>query len=94
MRSVAVVPGEVKLQLLLESGEAVRSYVQPSRALGFGRSYASLDHRQAAMLSQRSEAMLDAPAPAPSSEPLLDELSTLVGDEMSRRISGASERTL
>ena len=35
MRSVAVVPGEVERQFLLESGETVRNQDQPSRALGF-----------------------------------------------------------
>src|SRR2546426_10748002 len=80
MRPVAVVPSEVKSQFLLEPGEAVGNQDQPSRALGLKRSHASLDDRQASMLSERSEAMLDAPAPAPSSKSLLSELGALVGD--------------
>src|SRR6185369_9872892 len=70
MRPLAIVPGEVERQLLLESREAVGNQDQPSRALGFERPHASLDHRQASMLVERSEAELNAPTSTPPPESL------------------------
>jgi xanthosine utilization system XapX-like protein len=52
-----------------------------------------LDHSQASIPSQRTEAMLDARASAPSSESLVGELGALVGDEVSRAFR-TLERTL
>jgi hypothetical protein len=82
MWPVAIVPGEVERQLLLESGEAVRNQDQPSRALGFERSHASLDHRQAPILPQSTESMLNTPPPAPPPECLGGELNASVRNDV------------
>jgi hypothetical protein len=82
MRPVAVVPEEVERQLVLEGGEAVGDQDQTPRALGFDGSDGALDHRQAPMLAKRSEAMLNAPAPAPPLESLREELFAPVREEM------------
>jgi hypothetical protein len=79
---VGIVPGEVKGHLVLESGEAVRNQDQPSRTLGFERSYASLDYSQTPMLVERSEAELNSPTPAPPSKSLRKELLAPVGNEV------------
>ena len=84
MRPVAVVPGEVEGEFLLEFGEAARDQDQTSRALGFERSHAALDHRQAPMLVERSEAELNPPTPTPPPESLRKELLAPVGDEVTR----------
>lgn len=94
MRSVAVVPGEVERQLVLECGEAVRDQDQTSRALGFECSHASLDHRQAPIFSHGPEPVLDAVALTPPSESLLNELNALVGDKLKRLVACASEKSL
>src|SRR5436309_1997232 len=92
MRSVAVVPGEVELQLLFESGETVRNQDQPSRALGFERSHASLNHRQAPMLVERSEPEFNSPTPAPPPESLRKELLAPVENEVPGCLPRVPER--
>src|SRR5262245_23056726 len=82
MRPMAVVPSEVERQLLLESGEAVRNQNQASRALGFERSHAALNHRQAPMLVERPESVLDSPASTTPSKSPRTELFASVGNEV------------
>ena len=94
MRSVAVVPGEVQRQLLLEPGEAIRDEYQPSRTLGFERSHASLDYSQTPMLVERSEAELNSPTPAPPSKSLRKELLAPVGNEVPGCLSRVTKKPL
>jgi len=91
---VAVVPGEVERHLLLESSEAVRDQGQAPRAFGLDRPYAPLDYRQAAMLAQRPEAMLNAPTPTPPSEFSCDELFAPVGNKVPRCLPRVPEEPL
>jgi len=91
---VAVVPGEVERQLLLESGEAVRNQEQPSGALGFERSHAALDHRQAPMFIQCPESVLDSPVRTKPSKPFCLELLRLVGNQVPWSHSRSPENPL
>src|SRR4030095_2619005 len=94
MRSVSVVPGEIERQLLLEACEAVRNQDQPSRALGFERAHAALNHRQAPVLSQCPKPMSNSVVTAPAPESLLRELRSLVGDDVGRSIACSPECSL
>jgi len=93
VRSVAVVPREVKRQLVLQCGEAVQDQDQTPRALGLDGSDAALDHRQAPVLSHGSEPVLDAAAATPPPESLREELSALVGDEVLWLLANAPENS-
>jgi hypothetical protein len=94
MRSVAVVPSEVERQFLLESDEAVGNQDQSSRALGFERSHAALDYRQASMLVERPESELYPPTPTPPPECLRSELLAPVGNEMARPRTRFAENSI
>jgi hypothetical protein len=87
VRAVAIVPIHVERQLVFEGGQPVWDEDEPPRALRFDRANVALDDRQAPILPQRTKTMLNPSAAAPPSESLLSELSTLVGDEVSRRLS-------
>ena len=78
MRPVAAVPGEVEGQFLPESGETVGDEDQAPGALHLDGSDAPLDHREAAILPDGSESVLDSPPTAPAVESLRGELDALV----------------
>jgi hypothetical protein len=75
---VAGVPGEVEPEFLLEVGETEWNRDQPSSAFGLNRPDATLDHGEAAVLTDSPEPLPDAAAMTPTSEVLGDELSALV----------------
>jgi len=79
---VAVVPGTIELQTLLEGDETVRDRYESPRALGLERPDAALDHGEAAILADGAEPLPDTAATAPASELPGDELPALVGDEI------------
>ena len=81
---MVVVRGDVERQFLLKAAEAVRNQDQPSRALGFERSNAPFDHREAPVFPHGPEPVSDSVTPTPPSESLLSELRALVGDKASR----------
>jgi len=56
---------------------------QQPRALVLHRSDEPLDHRDAAVLADGSESLLDAATTTPPAELLLRELNAVVGDEVS-----------
>jgi hypothetical protein len=91
MRSVAVVPGEVEGQFLLERTETVRDNTQPSRALAFDSSNPTFNNRQAPIPPQRSKAMPNPVATTLPPESPHSELSALVRDEVRRPLSSAPE---
>src|SRR6266581_1575857 len=76
-RPVAIIPGEIQRQLVLERGEAERDQGQTPRAFGLDGSDAPLNHRQAPVLPHRSETMANAVTATPPPESLRDELSAL-----------------
>jgi hypothetical protein len=94
VRTLAVVPGEVERQLVLEGGEAVGDQDQTPRALGLDGSDTAFDHRQAPMLPKRSEAMLNASASAPPLESLREELFAPVRDEMPGYLSRPPKKSI
>src|SRR6266852_234315 len=75
---VAVVPGEVKPDLLPECRETGWDRDEPPRALVLERPDAALDHSEAAVLTDSPEPLSDTAATAPTSELLGDELPALV----------------
>jgi hypothetical protein len=91
MRSVAVVPGEVERQLVLECGQAERDDAQAPGAFALDRSDRTLNHRQAPIFSQSPESMPNPVAPAPAPESLLRELRSLVGNEVSGLLTSSAE---
>src|SRR5712692_8726656 len=84
VRPVTVVPGEVEGQFLLEGGETVRDREESSRALVLDGSDATLNHGQAAVLTDGTEPLVDAATATPALEPPGDELAALVGDKVPR----------
>ena len=55
---------------------------QPSRALVLQAADQSFDDRDAAVLADRAEALLDLPTGTPPLEPLVGELRAVVGDDV------------
>jgi hypothetical protein len=82
VRPVTVVPNRPQRQLSHEGGTSKRHPDEPSRALVLERPHQALDDRDAAVLADRSEAVLNPATPAPSWEAYLRELRAPVGDEM------------
>ncbi len=78
VRPVAVVPGEVERQFLLEGGETVRDREELPGALVLDGSDATLDHGEAAVPADRTEPLVDASAATPALELPGDELAALV----------------
>ena len=68
VRAMGVVPGDVEGLLLPESRETERDQDQPSRALRLEGSDATLDHREAAVLPDGSESVLNPSAVAPTAK--------------------------
>jgi len=81
---VAVVPGQVERQLLLESGETIWDDAQTSSAFVLDRSNPALNHSQTAVFPQSTESMPNPVAVAPPPERSRGELNPLVRDEIAR----------
>jgi hypothetical protein len=75
---MAVVPGGIQSQLLAERSKAVGNQDQLAGAFALEGSDTPLDDRQAAVLSDGAESMLNFPLPAPPPESRRRELNALV----------------
>mgnify|MGYP006993421264 CR=1 FL=1 len=94
MSPVAVVPGEVKDQILPESRETERDQDQPPGALGLEGPDAPLDYREASILADGSKSVLNTPPTAPAVESLGGELNALVGDQVPGLLAHPPENPL
>jgi len=83
MGSVAVVPGEVERQVLPESEQTIGYENQAPGALALHGPDAPLDHREAPVLSNGPESVLNAPPTAPAVESPRRELNALISDQVS-----------
>jgi len=91
---VAVVPGPIERQILLEGGETVRDQNQSPGALVLDGSDAALDHGEAAALADGTEALADVSAATPALELPGGELAALVGDKVPGLMLDAPEQAL
>ena len=78
MGPLAVVPGDVEGHFPAEVGESVGDEEQTPGALVLEGPDAPFDHRQASVLANRTESMLDPVVPASATEPSCGELIALV----------------
>ena len=94
MRPMAVIPGEVEPQFVPECGEPEGDQDQAPSALHLDGSDAPLNHREAAILPDGAESVLNTPPMAPPPESLRGELNALVGDEMPGSLTRLPEDSL
>ena len=81
VRPVAVVPGDVERQFLLDGDETVWDQNQSPGALVLDGSDAALDHDEAAVLADGAEPLRDTATATPALELPGGELAALVGDK-------------
>ena len=93
MRPVSVIPGDVQRDLPLRRS-AIVGNKQSTGTLHLHRPDEALDHGDASMLANNTEALRDAATVAPSPESTTSELLTPVGHKMPRRDLGLTNRAL
>ncbi len=94
VRPVAVVPGEVEGQFLPHGSEAVRDQNQSPGALVLDGADAALDHGDAAVLADGTEALADLATVTPALEVPGGELVAAVGDKVTGLMADAPEEAL
>src|SRR5947209_18905398 len=92
VRPVAVVPGDVERQLLLDGDETVRDQNQSPGALVLDGSDAALDHGEAAVRADGRESLPDAGRVPPALELPGGELAALVGHRVPRLMAAENAR--
>ncbi len=90
MWTVQVVPSRITRYFLTHRIEFER-YQDTTRTFGLHRSKESLDDRDAALSSDRTEPWSDTLVPAPSLECVTEELAALVSDHMFPRCDAVEE---
>ena len=94
VRALRVVPGDVVVDFASEGRARQGHDREKARALVLHGTYESFDHRQAAVLADRAEALLDSTSTTPGPERFGRELDAVIGNQVTwSALDGAAHAT-